>query len=142
MVRIVLFLVVVGLIALAKAWLADRPGDVAITWLGWHIETSVMVLTVGAIALVAITMLLWSILRGLWRSPAHVATALLNRSDARGQRAITRGLIAVGAGDVRAAQRYAEEARKAAPDDPLALLLTAQAAQLGGDRAARKNRSA
>lgn len=136
MVRIVLFLIVVGLIALAKAWLADRPGDVAITWLGWHIETSVMVLTVGAIALVAITMLLWSILRGLWRSPAHVATALRNRSDARGQRAITRGLIAVGAGDVRAAQRYAEEARKAAPDDPLALLLTAQAAQLGGDRAA------
>jgi HemY protein len=136
MLRIVLFLVVVGLIALAKAWLADRPGDVAITWLGWHIETSVMVLTVGAIAVVAITLLLWSILRGLWRSPKHVATALRNRSDTRGQRAIMRGLIAVGAGDVRAAQRYAEEARKIAPGDPLALLLTAQAAQLGGDRTA------
>ena len=47
-----------------------------------------------------------------------------------------RGLIAVGAGDARAAQRYAEEVRKIAPGDPLALLLTAQAAQLGGDRTA------
>jgi HemY protein len=47
-----------------------------------------------------------------------------------------RGLIAVGAGDARAAQRYADEVRKIAPSDPLAMLLTAQAAQLGGDRGA------
>jgi HemY protein len=63
MTRVVIFLVIVGLIALAKAWVADRPGEVAITWLGWRIETSVMVLTIGLIALVLVSMLLWSILR-------------------------------------------------------------------------------
>lgn len=136
MLRVVLFLVVVGLIALAKAWLADRPGDVAITWLGWRIETSVMVVTVALIAVVLLCMLVWSIVRGLWRSPQAMTDAVRNRRESRSQRAIMHGLIAVGAGDTRAAQRYAEEARKLAPDDPLSLLLAAQSAQLSGDRAA------
>ncbi len=139
MIRVALFFVVVGLIALGVTWFADRPGDVAITWLGWRIETSLMVLMAALLAVVAACLLLWSILRGLWRSPARVSAALRDRREMRGQRAIMRGLIAVGAGDARAAQRYAEEVRKIAPADPLALLLTAQAAQLGGDRKAAEN---
>jgi HemY protein len=139
MIRVALFFVVVGLIALAVTWLADRPGDVAITWLGWRIETSLMVLMAALLAVVAACLLTWSILRGLWRSPARVSSALRNRREMRGQRAIMRGLIAVGAGDARAAQRYADEVRKIAPADPLARLLTAQAAQLGGDRNAAEN---
>ncbi len=35
MIRVVIYLVIVGLLALAAAWLADRPGEVAITWQGW-----------------------------------------------------------------------------------------------------------
>jgi HemY protein len=136
MIRVAFFFIVVGLIALAVTWLADRPGDVAITWLGWRIETSLMVLLAAILAIMAAGLFAWSILRGLWRSPARAATALRNRRESRGQRAIMRGLIAVGAGDARAAQRFADEVRKIAPDEPLALLLTAQAAQLGGDRAA------
>jgi HemY protein len=134
MIRVALFFVIVGLIALAVTWLADRPGEVAVTWLGWRIETSLMVLMAALLAIVAVCMLAWSILRGLWRSPARVVTSLRNRREARTQRAIMRGLIAVGSGDARAAQRYADEVRKIAPADPLAMLLTAQAAQLGGDR--------
>jgi HemY protein len=136
MIRVALFFVVVGLIALAVTWFADRPGEVAVTWLGWRIETSLMVLTAAILALVAACLFAWSILRGVWRSPARVATALRNRREMRGQRAIMRGLIAVGSGDARAAQRHADEVRKIAPGDPLALLLTAQAAQLSGDRTA------
>jgi HemY protein len=136
MIRVALFFVVVALAALAVTWLADRPGEVAVTWLGWRIETSLMVLLAAILAMVAACIFVWSILRGLWRSPARVANALRDRSDMRGQRAIMRGLIAVGAGDARAAQRHADEVKKLAPNDPLALLLAAQAAQLGGDRAA------
>jgi HemY protein len=136
MIRVAFFLTVVGLIALGVTWLADRPGEVAVTWLGWRIETSLMVLLAALLALVAACMLAWSILRGLWRSPRKMTEAMRNRRESRSQRAIMHGLIAVGAGDVRAAQRYAEEARKLAPDNPLSLLLTAQSAQLSGDRTA------
>src|SRR5262249_2303261 len=45
------------------------------------------------------------------------------------------GLIAIGAGDTRAALRYAGNADKSAAGDPLALLLRAQTAQLMGDKA-------
>jgi HemY protein len=135
MIRVAVFFAIVGLIALGVAWFADRPGEVSVVWLGWRIETSLMVLLTVILAVVAGGMLLWSIVRGLWHSPRRVVEALSNRRDARGQRAIVRGLIAVGAGDARAARRHAEDAGRIAPQQPLALLLAAQSAQLGGDRA-------
>jgi len=135
MIRVAIFLAIVCLVALGVAWIADRPGDVSVVWLGWRIETSLMVLLAVIVAAIAGGMLLWSIVRNLWHSPRHVATALRNRRHAHGQRAIMRGLIAVGAGDARAARRHAEDVQKNAPLEPLALLLAAQSAQLGGDRA-------
>ena len=46
MIRVALFLISVGVLAFGVAWLADRPGDVLITWQGLRIETSLMVLAV------------------------------------------------------------------------------------------------
>ena len=34
MIRVILFLALVGLVALGVVWVADRPGEVAITWQG------------------------------------------------------------------------------------------------------------
>ena len=47
MIRVVIYLVIVGLLALGAVWLADRPGDVVITWQNQRIETSVMVLIIA-----------------------------------------------------------------------------------------------
>lgn len=135
MIRVILFLVLVGVAALGAAWLADRPGDVTITWLGWHIETSVMVLTAGVAAVAIVAVLLWSLVRMILRSPDLVAMFLRNRRGARGYQAVSKGLVAIGSGDVQAARRHAQEAQRFAPGDPLVLLLNAQTAQLSGDRA-------
>jgi len=56
------------------------------------------------------------------------------RRHARGRHAITQGLLAIGHGDSDAARRHADAARRLAANDPLALLLHAQSAQLDGDR--------
>ena len=53
---------------------------------------------------------------------------------AKGHRAIAHGLIAIGAGDAKAAARHAADAKRLANHEPLAQLLLAQAAQLAGDR--------
>ena len=135
MIRVAIFLVVIGLVALGVTWIADRPGEVAITWLGWRIETSLMVVLAVLLLVIAASIFIWSILRGLWRTPGRMAAAMRNKREARGRRAIMRGLIAVGAGDARTAQRHAGDVRKLAPHEPLALLLSAQSAQLAGDRA-------
>ena len=47
---------------------------------------------------------------------------------------MSHGLIAVGSGDIDAARKHSSDANRLAPDEPLALLLSAQAAQLSGDR--------
>jgi HemY protein len=136
MVRVALFLVLIVVLALAAVWLADRPGDVVITWQGWRLETSVMVATVAVAALMCFAIFLWSLWRLLRRAPARATVALAERRRRRGFNAISHGLVAIGAGDARAAHRFAAEALRNTPGEPLALLLTAQTAQLNGDRGA------
>jgi len=134
MIRVVLYLILVGLIAFGVAWIADRPGDVAVTWQGLRIETSVMVVLIGLIALITLAIMLWSLLRMLLRSPTLMSRFLRSRRGSRGYHAISSGLIAIGSGDARAARKFAAEARRLAPSEPLTLLLAAQAAQLAGDQ--------
>src|SRR5262249_35608051 len=69
MIRVVIFLILVALLALGAAWLADRPGEVIVTWQGMRIETSVMVLAAGLLAAVAALMILWTLLSVLPRAP-------------------------------------------------------------------------
>jgi HemY protein len=139
MIRVVLFLIAVGLIALGFAWLADRPGEIAITWLGYRIETSVAVAVLALVVLVLLIMLLWSVLRGILRSPEQVSLFFRHRRAMKGYLAISRGLIAIGAGDMRLARRSADDAARLSPGDPLTLLLTAQSAQMAGDRPAAEH---
>ena len=134
MIRIILFLVSVAVIAEGFAWIADRPGEVAITWMGYRIETSVIVAALAVAAFALAVMLLWSLVRAVLHSPEQVSLFLRHRRAVKGYLAISRGLIAIGAGDLRVARKFADEAARLSPGDPLALLLTAQSAQMAGDR--------
>ena len=136
MIRVVFFLIVVGALSLGVVWLADRPGDVVVTWQGWRIETSLMVLASAVLAAMATLALSWTVLRTVLNSPFTLFNLLHRRRGERAYDAISRGLIAVGAGDLLAARKHSAEARRIAPAEPLALLLHAQSAQLGGDREA------
>ena len=136
MIRVALYLILVGAIAYGVALLADRPGDVVVTWQGLRIETSLLVLGAATLAAVIVLSLILGLIRSIVRSPVMLARLLRNRRGVRAYEAISHGLIAVGAGDVAAAQRFTAEVRRLAPSEPLALLLSAQAAQLGGDREA------
>ena len=135
MIRVILFLLAVAVLAAGFVWVADRPGDVVITWMGYHIETSVMVAALALAALVFVLMVLWIVLRGIFRSPEQVALFFRHRRAMKGYLAISHGLIAIGAGDLRSARRSADDAARLSPGDPLALLLAAQSAQMAGDRA-------
>jgi HemY protein len=135
MIRVVAFLVGASLLALGAVWLADRPGAVTITWpwLGQAIETTVSAMVYGVVAVVIVAIALWSLLRLLLRSPKRISRAMHERRHRKGHDAIARGLIAIGAGDARAALRHAGATQNSR--EPLALLLRAQTAQLAGDRA-------
>ena len=136
MIRVVFFFIIVGALALGVAWLADRPGDVVITWQGMRAETSLMVTGVALLALTAVLILIWSIVRALARAPRAMARLRRDRRGVRAYEAISNGLIAVGAGDIGAARKLSAEVNRITPGAPLALLLAAQSAQLSGDREA------
>jgi len=135
MIRVVLFLIALAFIAAGVVWFADRPGDIVLTWMGYRIETSLMVAALAVGVLLIVLMLVWSIVRGILRSPEQVSLFFRHRRAMKGYLAISRGLVAVGSGDQRLARRAADDAARLSPNDPLTLLLSAQAAQLSGDAA-------
>ena len=135
MYRIILFLVLIAFAAAGAAWVADQPGEVALSWGSWRVVTTLPVIALALGVTIVAAMLAWAILRALWHVPERIRHSRRERRRARGRNAITQGLIAIGHGDSSAARLHSEVARRHAADDPLALLLHAQSAQLDGDRA-------
>jgi HemY protein len=134
MLKLVLFFAFLAAAALGFSWLADHNGAVAVDWLGYRTETDVMTVGIAIAVLILIVMAVVAILRGVWNTPSLIGAFFERRRRERGWRALSQGMIAVGAGDPSQAGRLAIEARRILGDEPLALLLEAQAAQLTGDR--------
>jgi HemY protein len=84
MLRILGFLITAALLALGIAWFADRPGAVSITWLGYQIETSILVTLFAVALLAAFIIAVWSIYRAILRSPDQVSIFVRHRRAARG----------------------------------------------------------
>lgn len=134
MIRIILFLLLIALGAAGAAWVAEQTGDVVLSWGAWRVQTTLPVFVLALGITVVAAMMLWAIVRALWRTPARLRRSRRERRQVRGRQAVTQGLLAIGQGDSTAARMHAETARKLAASDPLALLLHAQSAQLDGDR--------
>jgi HemY protein len=135
MIRILLYLLAVFAIGLGLAWLADRPGDMVVTFEGYRYQASLLVAVTLAVALVAAVMIVWWLLKSLWNSPHAVSRYFRARRRDRGYQALSTGMIAAGAGDSGLAKRKNAEALKLIRSDqePLIHLLEAQTLLLEGD---------
>jgi HemY protein len=138
-IRGILSLLALAALVAAAVFFADHPGQVEIVWQSWLVETSVGVLAAAVLVFgLVLAFLLWlvSLILG---SPRAFLRHRRERRRRAGYRALTRGMVAVAAGDPDEAQRCARRADALLADPPLTLLLSAQAAQLEGDeRAAKK----
>jgi HemY protein len=136
MIRAVIVLVMLAVVGVTAAWLAEYPGQVAVNWSGWRIDTSI-VAAVFALAIVAgVSAALyrgWVWMRG---GAGRRAAARQNGRRAQGYRVLTQGMVAVAAGDATEAMLLAHAAEALLEDPPLTLLLSAQSAQLQGDEGA------
>jgi len=131
--RGLLALVLIAAVVAAAGFLAGHPGHVEIVWQGWQIDTSAAVL---AALLVAAVLLVWGIVAtigGFWRMPRHLRRRRAARRRRAGDAAVTRGLVALAAGDAVGAQREAARAAALLDGAPVPLLLAAEAAQQQGD---------
>lgn len=134
--RALVFLGLLALAAFAAVWLAERPGEVTLVWGGQEVRTSAAAALVGILAAAMALAFVWTGVRALLNLPETVGRRSSRAKRERGFAALSRGMIAVGAGDAPAARRFAGEAERLFGRDrePLALLLKAQAAQAAGDR--------
>ncbi len=142
MLRVLLFIAVVFLLGLGFAWLAERPGEMIITFGGYRYEVTLMVAAVIVTAIVAAVMIVWWLLKAIWNSPYTVARYFRVRRRDRGYQALSTGMIAAGAGDGVLARQMNRQASKLIRSDqePLIHLLDAQASLLEGDHDAARRK--
>ena len=139
MFRVLIYLLIIAALAAGAVWLAERPGEITMLWQGYRIETSVAIAAIGVVALAFLAMVIWSVVRFFFGLPGAFGLSSKARRQSKGLAALSRGMVAVGAGDAVSAQRYAIEARKYASGEPLTLLLDAQTAQMSGNREAAED---
>lgn len=133
--RVLFYLAVVAALAAGAIWLSDQPGRVAFIWQGVSYSVGLAVAAVLLVLLVFVFLLVEAIVRWLLRAPEKMSEASVASKRRKGLLALSRGMVAVGAGDEASARRHAREAQRyLRADEPLVLLLRAQAAQMAGDR--------
>ncbi len=138
MVRIALFVLVLFAAAIGFAWLADNPGFVEVTW-PWLSETEAYRITllqamVALAAVVVTLMLIWWVVSVVLHSPQSFGRWRAGRRRDRGYDALSKGLVAAGAGNAPLARKLSKESGKFLGEEPLVALLDAQTALLEGNR--------
>jgi HemY protein len=134
--RVLLPLLLIAVAVGVGVLIADQPGQVAIGWQDWRIETSLPVLLAAVLVVAAVVTLMVMMVRSLLRAPDTIVRLRRERRRRAGYRALTRGMVAVAAGDGDEARRQSRKADALLAEPPLTLLLSAQAAQLNGDETA------
>ena len=140
MLRLIFWFAVMVAAVAGLTWLAEHPGTITIDWLGWHIEDLPVALALGVLAV--ILLLLWLLVwlvRLIFAAPGATRDWFRLRRRRKGLNAISQGLVALLAGDAASARKAARTAGRLVPDEPVARLLEARAAQeLGDDALARR----
>ncbi|WP_088360675.1 heme biosynthesis protein HemY, partial [Rhodomicrobium vannielii] len=134
MIRALIYLLLLAALAFGLAWFADRPGELSINWLSYQIDVPLFWVAVASIIGIGLMLFVFNFFGRVLSGPSRLRRHMKRRRIARGYTALRKGIFAVGAGDEATAARYAIEARRALPKEPLTELLRAQSAQLSGDR--------
>lgn len=123
MIRLIAYLLLAAIVAVAVHFAATQPGFVTVEWFGYRLSTHTSVV---AIALFVFTLffLLWGWLWAWLRAaPKRQKAYFDNKQQHAAYRYALQGLEALAAGDVSAARHLAQKGAKIAPDNTLLALL-------------------
>jgi HemY protein len=134
LVRTLVWFVVAAVVMFGAVWLAEQPGSITAEWRGWRLDTNVGVILIVLVVLILLSVGAWLLYRWVIGAPGALFDTWGESKRRRGYQALTQGLAAVAAGDGVEAQKNARKAEALLSEPPLTLLLSAQAAQLTGDR--------
>ncbi|NQY81870.1 MAG: hypothetical protein HRT36_02235 [Alphaproteobacteria bacterium] len=120
------------------AYAGQFNSPVQIAWNGFLIELSLLTLGIVLVAILGIVLVVLLLIAKIRQAPRRFQEFRKHRRRESGYRALTRGMVAVAAGEKFAARKAARQAEDLLQDPPLTMLLSAQSAQLDGDELAAK----
>jgi HemY protein len=113
-----------------------QPGRTELHWLGYDIEAGTGVLLFGVLLFALVFSWFYRMWLALMRAPRAIARKLDQRAQDQALQAVSYGLSAIAAGDIVAAEKQAERARRLIKHDHgLVPLLTGMTARMKGDAA-------
>lgn len=140
MIRLALWLVFSLVITAIIAWLISLPGTVSIDVAGHVMQPRLGTAAFLLIAVVAVGIAIWSVVRRIIGAPRYFARQAALRRREQGVDALSDGFIALQAGDADRARQLARDARARLPENSAAQLLEARAdLALGDMQAAREH---
>ena len=128
-----------SIVAIIVGILSVQEGLSEIEWIGWKISISTSFL----IGLIFFIILLSIWFNNIWNliidTPNKILSALRDKRQQDGYKALAYGLFASSAGDIEGTKKYALKAHKLLKNPDLTEMLSAHAAHLAGDKIAAKN---
>ncbi len=133
MIRAAILFTKISIVAAMAFWLANNPGQVTMQLYGYHVDTSfgMLILLIAAIGIMVAA--IWRLWHNILTVPQRFSKSRELSRREKGYQALTKGLVAVAAGDAGEAAKQSRKANALLNDPPLTMLLSAQSAQLAGD---------
>lgn len=139
MIRSLWFFLQLAIVVCAAIWISTQRGTVDVVWndytVSLHLGIFLLFLTLFTLVAVAF----FRIVGAIVSLPASMSRRRRERNRKKGFQALTRGFVAIAAGDAKKATALAKDVRHLLPDETgLPLLLEAQAARLRGEEFAAR----
>ncbi len=136
MLRLIFFIIVIAALSIATAWVGENEGTITIRWLGYEIQTTMMLILSALLAFIIVTILFVELILYLINIPNKYRRYLEQHRQKEVLKTLTTGFAALISHDQKAANKSAKHALKLLSNkegSELADLLAASVAQMGGD---------
>lgn len=140
MTRVAIAFFLVAVVAVGALALAGEPGRASLEWMGWRVEMTAAAAALLTLFSALMFTLLWRGIIWIVEAPRRAARVRAEAKRKQAIEALSRGFLAVAAGDGSEARRLAQKSSELAEDAPaLVRVLAAQAAETAGDRSGAKS---
>ena len=141
MIQTLWFFLQVALVVAAAVWLSGQSGSVSISLLDYTLTLQAGVFLLLLVVTMLSALFLLRIIRAIFSVPGALGRYHEKDKRKKGYRALTRGLVAVAAGDVKKATQFSKQTKSLmVEENGLPMLLEAQAARLRGEEGLAQNR--
>ena len=141
LIKIFIFIAIAAGLAFGVAWILETPGEVVIAFAGreWSLTPigsliALVVLLVAAVVILKVLGFIIALMRFLLGDETAISRYFNRSRERRGFNALSDGMIALASGDSKRAMKKAAKAEKLLGRKDVTGLVSAQAAELNGDK--------